>query len=187
MKTLPPVTGRVVRTSVEGGRAKALLELEGTSAAVVREMFLTRPAKEFFPGAKTWFEARTREGGQQFLENPLFGVPIMFTQINPTDKGHAKGEFVGLINGEAPLRIWDENGKTFIEELGTQVHPLTPMDLPPWKLAEAMPLFGMFARGMRQATHAVIGAPLAAVHASLIARDNAQTICRTLTEMQRRG
>lgn len=181
----PQVTGRVLNVGVTPGAANARIELENTSAARVKEMFLTQPADRFFKGAKTWMRERTSQGGQQFLENPLLPVPIMFTTISPHEHG-IKGEFVGLISGGGNLRIWDENGKTYIEEMGTKIHLLNPMDLPPWKLAEAMPLFGMFARGMRRAASAVIDTPLAMVHAALISRDNATTIVRTLNEMEHR-
>lgn len=183
---LPPVTGRVRSIGVSPGVAKSRIELENTSAAQVKEMFLTQPAGKFFKGAQTWMRERTQQGGQQFLENPLFPVPIMFTTISPTEQG-IKGEFVGAINGGGPLRIWDEHGKTYIEELGTAIHLLNPTDLPPWKLAEAIPFFGMFARGMRRAANAVIDTPLALVHAALVSHDNAQTIVATLNEMKRRG
>lgn len=183
---LPPVTGRVQSIGVGAGVAKSRIELENTSAAQVKEMFLTQPAGKFFKGAQTWMRERTPQGGQQFLENPLFPVPIMFTSIQPTEQG-IRGEFVGAINGGGPLRIWDEGGKTFIEEVGTAIHLLNPTDLPPWQLAEAVPLFGMFARAMRRATNAVIDTPLALVHAALVSHDNAQTIVATLNEMQRRG
>jgi hypothetical protein len=180
------VTGRVQKIGVSVGTAHARIELEGTSAALVKQMFLTEAPDKFFPSAKSWLRERTKEGGQQFLENPLFPVPIMFSQINPNDEG-VKGHLVGLISGGGQLRIWDEGGRTYIEEVATKIHLLNPTDLPPWKLAEAVPVFGMFARGMRRATNAVIDTPLALVHAALISHDNAQTIVRTLNEMQSRG
>ena len=66
------VTGRVLDSSVKNGKAKALLEFEGTSAAMVKEMFLTQPANKFFPGARSWMSFTYARCGQK--ERALAGL-----------------------------------------------------------------------------------------------------------------
>lgn len=176
------VRGKVVSTGVVGGTARSRIELEGTTAAEVKRMFLEEPPGNFFRGAADYARRATEDGGQSFFENPLGGPPVMYTHLRPTADGIA-GSFDGLIHGEAPVRITQEGSKTIIEETGTAARPNLGA-LPPQALLESIPLFGRVARTMRRATENAIGTGLAAVHASIVGADGARTIVDTLNRRQ---
>jgi hypothetical protein len=172
------IQARVVSAGVRQGTAVSRLEVEGSSVADVRELFLHSQPSDFFPGASSFRRHSTPDGGQQFLENPLGGPPIMHTTISPTDQG-IEGRFQGLMYGQAPLSIFEQGGKVIIEETGTIARPnlrFNPLQI----AAEAVPFFGAIPRVARELTEFALGTGLAAVHAYKVRQDDGRTIARSL-------
>ncbi len=176
------VRGRVVSSGVQNGKAVSRIELTGTTEAEVRAMFLEEPPKAFFPGASDYFRRRTADGGQEFLENPLGGPPVMHNRISPTADG-ITGRFGGVVKGEAPVSIRSEGDTVVIEETGTRAQPNLAA-LPPVALAERVPIFGRLAKGMRQVAEGVMGTPMAAIHAWKVSSNDAEAMVATLNRRQ---
>ena len=183
------ITGHVERAWVENGQARSRIILENANADEVRQMFLEEHPGKFFPGAAAYGRHRTAAGGQEMYENPLGGPPVMHTTISPVNDRYdgrgVRGEFSGLIKGEAPLRIIQDGNRVIVEETGTIAQPNLGA-LPPQRLMEAMPLLGMFAKAARETTEYVMGTAMAAVHAHKIADDNAVAMVETLNRRRRR-
>ena len=151
-------------------------------------MFLEEPPGSFFPGAAAYDRKKTAAGGQEMDENPLGGPPVMHTTISPTRDHYAgagvRGEFTGLIRGEAPVKITQDGNRVIVEETGTIARPNLAA-VPPEKVFEALPLLGLFAKAARETTEYVMGTAFAAVHAYKVGDDDAQAMVATLN--RRRG
>src|ERR1017187_8110501 len=159
MQTNTAVRGHVVSAGVNlwKGTAESELEVSGASREDVVSMFCREEPAAFFRGAKSWQREVSPNGDRQvFLENPVFPVPIMKTEIARTSTG-VQGRFQGLMKGQANLAIHERDGKTYITE-STRVTPnLQPFTF----LAEKLPIVGQrLVAPMRRAAEGFLGLPL---------------------------
>lgn len=189
MTEAKPITGFVERAWVDDGRAHSRIVLENATVEEVERMFLEEHPGGFFPGAAAYLRKKTPEGGQEMYENPLGGPPVMHTTINPAhdryDGAQVRGEFNGLIRGEAPVKISKDGNRVIVEETGTLAQPNLAA-VPTEKLVESVPLLGLFAKAARETTEYVMGTGFAGLHAYKVGADNAQAMVDTLNRRRNR-